>query len=132
MHVAVGIITKEEQVLLSLRPEGKPYAGYWEFPGGKIQPNETAYNALVRELREELGIDVKQAHLLFEHQHVYIKQNVDLSIWQVTAFVGEPLGLEQQQLCWFSWEQCEKLRLLAANYAVIDKVKHLAPIKKID
>ena len=125
LQVVVGVITRDDQVLLSLRPEGKPYAGYWEFPGGKIHAGESELEALTRELEEELGIKVTSASSLFEHKHTYVDRKVLLSIWQVDAFSGDPKGLENQQLQWFGWHEITNLRLLAANYAIIDKAKLL-------
>ena len=125
LQVVVGVITKADQVLLSLRPADKPYAGYWEFPGGKIHAGEGELEALTRELDEELGIKVTSARPLFEHEHTYVDRKVVLSIWQVDAFTGDPKGLENQQLQWFAWHEITNLRLLAANYAIIDKAKHL-------
>ena len=59
VDVAVGVLIREDgRVLLSSRPEGKPYAGYWEFPGGKLEAGETVHGALARELREELGLEL--------------------------------------------------------------------------
>ena len=62
-QVAVAVLTRaDETFLLASRPPGKPYAGYWEFPGGKVEPGETVHAALVRELHEELGIEVDPCH----------------------------------------------------------------------
>ena len=67
--VAGGIIWQDDHLLAALRPQGKPMAGYWEFPGGKLEPGETAEQALCRELREELGISVRACRLwqIVEH-----------------------------------------------------------------
>lgn len=125
MDVVVGIIADKDSVLLSLRPAGKPYANYWEFPGGKVNSGETAYDALVRELAEELGIQVGGADELFSHQHAYVDRLVNLSVWQITQYTGVPQGLENQELAWFRWDELTNLRLLAANYTIINKAKHL-------
>ena len=70
--VAVGILQRPDgQVLFAQRPPGKAYAGYWEFPGGKIEPGESDYAALVRELREELGVEGTAATDLLTQRHVY-------------------------------------------------------------
>ena len=61
VDVAVGILVRPDgRLLLASRPEGKPYSGYWEFPGGKLEPGETVAHALKRELHEELGIDISR------------------------------------------------------------------------
>ena len=72
IDVAVGILMKPNgDVLLGQRPEGKPYAGYWEFPGGKVDPGESILEALKREFVEELGIEVVSAEEWCGVEHVY-------------------------------------------------------------
>ncbi len=61
VHVVAGILLRGDRMLIAERPAGKPYDGYWEFPGGKIEENESAHAALARELHEELGIEVVSA-----------------------------------------------------------------------
>jgi 8-oxo-dGTP diphosphatase len=75
--------------LLACRPEGKVYAGYWEFPGGKLEIGETAFQALVRELQEEMGITVTAATPWLHKQFVYPHATVHLNFWRVTAWEGE-------------------------------------------
>ncbi len=105
--VAVAVFTKPDgSFLLSSRPDGKPYAGYWEFPGGKIEPYETVRDALVRELREELNVVIDQCTPWFSFMMVYSHATVRLHTWRVTAWhdVDERgmVGLEGQQ---FQWQQ---------------------------
>ncbi len=72
IDVAVGILMKPNgDVLLGQRPDGKPYPGYWEFPGGKVENGETPEAALIRELREELGVEVEVERLLWLGEHFY-------------------------------------------------------------
>jgi 8-oxo-dGTP diphosphatase len=75
-------------------------AGRWEFPGGKIAAGETEEQALVRELKEELGIRVTASHPLMRLAHDYDDRKVDLSMWIVDSFTGEPEGLDGQRLKW--------------------------------
>ncbi|MCD6045643.1 MAG: mutT [Gammaproteobacteria bacterium] len=100
LNVVIGIIQNEQdQYLLGLRPQGKPLAGFWEFPGGKIEAMETSYEALCRELEEELAIEVLSAELLFEY--VYETQkNIFFSVWQVRQYYGEPKPLAADELRW--------------------------------
>ena len=79
-EVAVGVLVRPDgQFLLTSRPEGKVYAGYWEFPGGKVEPGETVEQALARELREELGIQIGAAHPwkveMFDYPHALVRLN---------------------------------------------------------
>ncbi|OZI29551.1 NUDIX hydrolase [Bordetella genomosp. 7] len=101
IDVAAGLILRPDgQLLLGQRPDGKPWAGWWELPGGKLEPGETVLQALTRELREELGIEVTQAVPWVTYVHAYPHTTVRLCFCKVTAWQGEPRGLEDQQLRW--------------------------------
>lgn len=103
VQVAVGVLTREDGAfLLTSRPKGKPYEGYWEFPGGKYEGLEDGALALRRELREELGIDIDvQSTQAWRVQRVdYPHALVELNFFKVSAFRGAPKPLEGQQLCW--------------------------------
>ena len=100
-EVAVGIlIGPDGALLLSTRPEGKPYAGYWEFPGGKIEAGETVEQALRRELEEELGITIAAAEVWRVTEHDYPHALVRLHLCKVTAWSGEFEMREGQRMCW--------------------------------
>ncbi|HEX5487219.1 MAG TPA: Nudix family hydrolase [Limnobacter sp.] len=101
VDVAVGVVCRPDgTVLWGSRPEGKPYAGYWEFPGGKVEPGESVWQALVRELREELGIEALQGGPWFIIEHDYEHAKVRLHLYRVWEFKGEPASLENQHFCW--------------------------------
>jgi 8-oxo-dGTP diphosphatase len=101
LDVAAGLILRADgQLLLGQRPEGKPWAGWWELPGGKLEPGETVLQALARELEEEIGIKVTQATRWVSYVHVYPHTTVRLAFCKVTGWTGEPRGLENQQLRW--------------------------------
>lgn len=103
IQVAVGVLLAEQgKFLLTTRPEGKAYAGHWEFPGGKIEAGETIEQALVRELHEELGIHVSQVSLWRTEQIDYPHAWVQLHFCKVTHWQGELQMKEGQQ---FSWQQ---------------------------
>ncbi len=103
LEVVAAVLQKPDgSFLLAQRPEGKVYAGYWEFPGGKIEPGETPYHALVRELREELGITVTTAYHWVTRVFTYSHATVRLNFFRVTAWSGELHPHEGQQ---FSWQQ---------------------------
>ena len=98
VEVVAAVITRPDgSYLLAQRPPGKVYAGYWEFPGGKIEPGETAQDAIVREIREELGIEVLEATPWFTRRHDYEHAAVRLRFFRVTCWQGEPVGLEGQR-----------------------------------
>src|SRR3546814_14871286 len=99
IKVAAGLILQPDgQLLLAQRPEGKPWAGWWELPGGKIEAGETTLQALARELEEELGIKVTDASPWVTYTHEYPKNIVDLSFCRVYGRTGTPAGLENQPI----------------------------------
>lgn len=125
IRVAVGILKRDDRVLVAERPKDKSYSGYWEFPGGKFEPNESGEQALKRELHEELGIDVLVATLWCECIHTYPDRSVVLEIWIVDQFACEPQGREGQLLRWVTFPEMQKLRLLEGNLAIMDRLKSL-------
>lgn len=120
VHVAAAIILREDgRFLLAQRPPGKVYAGYWEFPGGKIERGEGAQDALRRELHEELGIDVIRAYPWITRRYAYAHATVDLHFFRVPSFHGIPLAREGQQLSWQCAEQPTVAPMLPANAPVL-------------
>ncbi len=101
IDVAVGVILRADgTVLLGDRPEGKPWAGWWELPGGKLEPDETVLEALSRELQEELGLIPTEATPWVTYVHHYPSSTVRLHFCRVTRWDGHPKSLESQQLKW--------------------------------
>lgn len=100
--VAAVIEQPDHRFLLAQRPAGKVYAGYWEFPGGKVEPGETPPAALARELHEELGITVEVAHPWLIREFDYPHADVRLHFFRVRRWQGEPHGREAQA---FSWQR---------------------------
>lgn len=101
VHVACGILLRPDgAALLAQRPAGKIAEGYWEFPGGKIEPGESSPEALARELQEEIGVTVRRAHRLIRFAHHYSNRSVMLDTWCITVFDRTPQGREQQALEW--------------------------------
>jgi 8-oxo-dGTP diphosphatase len=91
VEVAAAVMLRAEgrEFLLAQRPEGKVYAGYWEFPGGKVEPGESVRDALIRELQEELGITVTDCAPWLTRQFTYPHATVRLNFWRATAWTGE-------------------------------------------
>ena len=101
VDVAVGILMRPNgDVLLGQRPPGKPYAGYWEFPGGKLETGESVFSALQREFMEELAVEVLDSEPWCCVEYVYPHAHVRLHFHIVRAWRGEPQSLEQQAFAW--------------------------------
>jgi 8-oxo-dGTP diphosphatase len=119
-EVAVGVLVQPDgRYLLAQRPAGKPYEGYWEFPGGKLEAGESVEAALARELNEELGIHVTACHRWHTLEHDYPHAYVRLFFCKVTGWDGEPHSREGQA---FVWQQLpvDVAPLLPAALPVLD------------
>ena len=120
LRVAAAVVTRSDgQVLLAQRPAGKAYAGYWEFPGGKLEPGETPRAALDRELREELGLTVRRASPWLVQRFVYPHAHVELHFFRVFAWAGEPVGHDGQAFAWQRPGAFDVAPLLPANTLVL-------------
>ncbi len=120
VEVVAAVIERQDGAfLLAQRPVGKVYAGYWEFPGGKVEPGEALQAALARELHEELGIDVEVAHPWIVQTYTYPHASVRLNFFRVRAWRGEAHGREEQQLAWQRASGVEVTPLLPANAPVL-------------
>lgn len=124
LHVAVGAVHNGRgEVLVAQRPLHVHQGGLWEFPGGKVEPGEGAWQALGRELREELGIEPAAGRPLIEIVHAYADRRVRLDVWKVNAFDGEPRGCEGQAVRWLPVEQLDAAQFPAANRAIITALR---------
>ena len=119
IHVVAGALVRGDQVLIAQRPPGKHMAGGWEFPGGKRQADEGSRAALVRELKEELGIEVQASEFVAECVHDYSDRRVQLELWRVTEFMGEPSACEGQPLRWVPLHQLSRADLLPADAPLV-------------
>jgi 8-oxo-dGTP diphosphatase len=124
IRVAVGVIRRTDgRVLLAQRPAGKAMAGYWEFPGGKIEPGETPRDALARELHEELFIDIGDAQSWITRTFHYPHAVAHLELFRVTEWQGEPHGRESQQLSWQDPHRVDITPLLPANHDIMNALR---------
>ena len=100
-EVAAGILVDaQHRFLMGQRPLGKPYEGYWEFPGGKVEAGETYFQALQRELQEELGIAIQDGVELMTIEHDYPHAFVRIHVSVIRKWDGAPTGCENQALSW--------------------------------
>jgi 8-oxo-dGTP diphosphatase len=120
VRVAAAVILRSDgRVLLAQRPAGKAYAGYWEFPGGKLEPGESPRAALARELREELGLVVRRAAPWLVQRYVYPHAHVELNFFRVFDWDGEPIGHDGQAFAWQTPGRFDVAPLLPANTMVL-------------
>ena len=129
LKVAVGIILNDEKkVLVALRSSTQEHGDLWEFPGGKVEANESFYQALCRELKEEIGIDIEKAEMLVNLSHQYPEYSVELDTWIIRQFDGIPYGAEAQLLKWVTLEELKQLKLPGANWQIVEALEnHLKP-----
>ena len=118
---AVALIDPEGRVLLAQRPEGKPMAGLWEFPGGKVEPGETPEAALIRELHEELGIEAWQSCLapLTFASHSYENFHLLMPVFACRKWQGIVQPREGQRLAWAHARDLRKYDMPAADVPLI-------------
>ncbi|MDH3805651.1 MAG: 8-oxo-dGTP diphosphatase MutT [Gammaproteobacteria bacterium] len=127
-HVAAGILRDNSgRVLITERLCDGPFNGLWEFPGGKIVAGESPLDALRRELAEELGIEVTSSLPFMDLHHEYPDRTVDLEFFLVTAWQGEPQGLESQGLRWITTDELDADVLLPADKPVVQALQVLGP-----
>ena len=120
VEVAVGVLVRDDgQVLLARRPPSKVYAGYWEFPGGKVEPGESVYQALVRELDEELGIHVETAYRWITQEFDYPHAIVHLNFFRVMSWSGELRAIEHDGMSWNAPDDVRVSPVLPANGPVL-------------
>jgi 8-oxo-dGTP diphosphatase len=125
-EVAAGILLDSQQrFLMGQRPVGKPYAGYWEFPGGKVEVGETLFQTLQRELQEELGITIHSSIDLMTIEHDYPHAYVRIHVSVIRDWTGEPTGCENQALSWqdLNRDQLTVDPLLPAALPMIQQLK---------
>ena len=120
VHVAAAVIRDGAgKILIARRADTQHQGGLWEFPGGKVEADESVESALARELHEELGIVVAAARPLIKVRHDYPDKQVLLDVWEVSAFSGEPHGAEGQPLAWVPARELINYEFPAANQPIV-------------
>lgn len=125
--VAAALINEDQQVLVQKRPEGKPMAGLWEFPGGKVDLGETPERALVRELREELGVEVQENELeplIFASESLG-QQHLTLLLYRCFNWAGNIQNLEATEHLWLPISELKKLEMPPADGPLVEKLLKL-------
>jgi 8-oxo-dGTP diphosphatase len=127
VHVAVGVIVafdeqNNQEYFLTKRLAGSHQGGKWEFPGGKVEKDETVAQALFRELKEEVAIEVLTCQPLTTISHDYGDKKVCLEVFIIDNYLGEPSAQEGQQQGWFSLSSLQTLDFPAANQIIIEEL----------
>lgn len=125
IHVVAAVIwhlTDADTFLISRRPPGKHLEHYWELPGGKKEPEESAAEALARELREEINIDDIDAVPFMQVTHHYPDRSILLDVWEVRKYGGEVYGREGQEITWLPVDKIREYEFPDADKPVLDAI----------
>lgn len=120
IDVVAAIIERDGLILLAQRPAHADQPGMWEFPGGKVETGETQPAALIRELKEELGIEARPAAYVASHQREVSGRMINLHAWHVPDFSGEPIAFEHSELVWVRPEAAYQRDLAPADVPLLD------------
>ncbi|WP_321326682.1 Nudix family hydrolase [Thiomicrorhabdus sp.] len=119
IDIAVGVLKNQNSFCLSLRQKHQSHADHWEFPGGKVEKQESIEDALIREFKEELAVETSGWNKLIEIPWHYEKVSVRLHVYQTEQYTNEPMGNEGQIVKWFTLEELKDLIFPEANRGII-------------
>ncbi len=122
IKVVAAIICKNDKILLSKRPIEKHQGGLWEFPGGKVEANESNENALIRECLEELDIEIFNPQYFDKIDFNYTDKNVSIYFYRVSNFSGTAKGNEGQKIAWINQSDLQGKKFPEANKFIVDKL----------
>lgn len=123
IHVVAAILIQAGRICITRRREDVHQAGKWEFPGGKLEPQEDSLSGLKRELNEELGIEVLEASPFVRLSHRYAELDVLLDVWRVHSYRGSPHGRESQELRWANVQELQPEHFPAADRPVLRRLQ---------
>ena len=129
VEVVAGVLWRGGRYLAVDRPPGADWAGWWEFPGGKVEPGEDREAALARELDEELGVAVTACRFWRTVVYDYPEYRVTLHVYHVAAFTGEPGPREGQTLAWLAPGEEDGVRFLPADVPLAEELAAAGPRK---
>jgi mutator protein MutT len=128
VDVAIAVVARGAEVLICQRPDGVPFAGYWEFPGGKLEPDETLEQCVVRELREEVGAMIALEFALTPIDHTYPHARVRLHAFVCRIVDGDPRPIECSACRWVPAAELRTVQFPPANDSLVDEIiARLAP-----
>ena len=125
--VSIALIDPRDQILISKRPEKKHLSGYWEFPGGKVEKNETPENAIIREVKEELNVNINNkciAPLSFS-EFDYKKFQLLLLLYVCRRWEGEPMSMEKNEIKWVKAKMLRQFKMPPADDSLIYSLQDL-------
>lgn len=123
IHVVAGLLVDNDRVFIARRPSDRHQGGKWEFPGGKVDPGEAPEAALRRELREEIGIEVRDAAPYAQARHAYSDLHVLLDVWRIGDYAGAPHGREGQEACWARIDDLRPSDFPAADRPILRRLQ---------
>ena len=123
IEVAAGLIFRDGRLLITQRPKGGHLPGRWEFPGGKCEPDETLSECLQRELREELGIEVRVGEPAETITHCYPEKTVKLIFFRCQLAGSEPRGMEGQSIAWVTPDELDGYEFPEADARLLEKLQ---------
>lgn len=122
IKVSVGLIEQDDRILVAKRHQHQHQGGLWEFPGGKVEPDEEPLDALKRELKEEVALNVLAAEPLFNIEHEYTDKSVQLIIFKVVSFEGIARHCEGQEIQWLPITELSTIEVPQANQRIVDYI----------
>jgi 8-oxo-dGTP diphosphatase len=131
-HKIIGVAViwnDQEQILIDRRLQKGTMGGLWEFPGGKIEPNETIQECIHREILEELGIEITVGEHLITIDHTYTHLRVTLKVYHCQHLAGIPQPLECEEVRWVNLDELEQFNFPEANVQIIEALKEYAQNK---
>lgn len=122
-EVVAALITQGDRFMICKRPDFKARGGLWEFVGGKVERGESKENALIRECREELAIDVLPKEIFAEVTHVYPDITIKLTLFKAEIVSGEPQLLEHSEIKWIKTTEIDNFEFCPADIDILNKIK---------
>jgi A/G-specific adenine glycosylase len=125
-HKIIGVAViwnDQKQILIDKRPAKGLLGGLWEFPGGKLEPNETIQDCIVREIQEELGIEIEVGNHLMNIDHAYTHFKITLNVYHCRHLSGEPKPIECDEIRWVNLDELDQFPFPKANEKIIDALK---------
>lgn len=120
--VAAIIYNEEHQFLMALKKAGKNLAGYWEFPGGKIEEGEDGHTAISREIKEELNLVLKDIHFLFEYQYQENGQTIEITFFRALIDVGKMVLTDHDEIVWMNEKEAHKFKIAPGDLEALKRI----------